>query len=54
MSKWIVETRNRLTKLIGTLDKEKVSIEESIELTKRKRDNENLTFEERKNIQKNC
>ena len=48
MSKWIVETRNRLTKLIGTLDKEKVSIEESIELTKRKRDNENLTFEERK------
>ena len=46
--KAIVDTRNEITELIGTLEKEKVAIQNNIDEKTRQRDNENLTFEERK------
>ena len=46
--KAIVDTENRLTKLIGTLEQERVAIQKNIDEKTRQRDNENLTFEERK------
>jgi len=46
--KAIVDTENKLTKLIGTLEKERVAIQKNIDEKIKLRDNENKTFEERK------
>ena len=46
--KAIVETENKLTKLIGTLEQERVAIQKNIDEKTKLRDNENKTFEERK------
>jgi hypothetical protein len=46
--KAIVETENELTKLIGTLEQERVAIQKNIDEKTKLRDNENKTFEERK------
>jgi hypothetical protein len=46
--KAIVQTRNEITQLIGTLEQERVAIQKNIDEKTRQRDNENLTFEERK------
>ena len=47
-AKAIVDTENELTKKIGTLEKERVAIQKNIDEKTRQRDNENLTFEQRK------
>jgi hypothetical protein len=47
-AKAIVKTRNEITKLIGTLEQERVAIQENIDEKTRQRDNEHKTFEERK------
>ena len=47
-AKAIVKTRNAITKLIGTLEKEKVAIQKNIDIKTKERDNEHKTFEERK------
>ena len=46
--KAIVDTENKLTKLIGTLEQERVAIQKNIDEKTKLRDNENRTFEERK------
>ena len=46
--KAIVDTENKLTKLIGTLEQERVAIQKNIDEKTKERDNENLTFEQRK------
>jgi len=46
--KAIVQTENELTKLIGTLEQERVAIQKNIDEKTKLRDNENKTFEERK------
>ena len=46
--KAIVQTENELTKLIGTLEQERVAIQKNIDEKTKLRDNENRTFEERK------
>ena len=47
-AKAIVDTENELTKKIGTLEKERGAIQKNIDEKTRQRDNENLTFEQRK------
>lgn len=47
-AKAIVDTENKLTKLIGTLEQERVAIQKNIDEKTKLRDNENRTFEERK------
>ena len=46
--KAIVDTENKLTKLIGKLEQERVAIQKNIDEKTKLRDNENRTFEERK------
>ncbi|MCK4883917.1 MAG: hypothetical protein KAS30_03545, partial [Candidatus Diapherotrites archaeon] len=46
--KAIVDTENKLTKLIGKLEQERVAIQKNIDEKTKLRDNENKTFEERK------
>ena len=46
--KAIVDTENKLTRLVGTLEQERVAIQKNIDEKTRQRDNENKTFLERK------